>query len=283
VSTGNKQQNFLIYQGKAYLRYLRQAGNAHRLHSPFLFDLYQAINRAAKQSQVQWHERITAQRDLYVFWTNIEAERQRLRKSPGVITVTDFGAGSTISPSSERSLRSIASGGILTADWCRRLAALRYRLPAGPALELGTSLGITTAYLASVSDLPIITVEGCPATLGEAKRVWHQLGVGRKIIPVEGNLDQVLDTATAHGPFALIIIDANHRSGPVQHYFDTLAAHLLPGGCIVLDDIYWTPDMTQAWEAIKARPFVRQSIDMYQQGWLFAREEQAPQHVILRA
>jgi hypothetical protein len=42
---------------------------------------------------------------------------------------------------------------------------------------------------------------------------------------------------------------------------------------LIFDDIYWTADMTKAWEEIKTHPAVTLSIDLYKVGLIFFRKE----------
>jgi predicted O-methyltransferase YrrM len=274
----------VTYQGVAFLRHLRRAATAHGLHSPYIYQLYVAIQRAARLSAKPWLNNALQQQTLPIFWAQIEAERAALRASKQTITITDFGSGSRVSQARERQLGAVARSGLLPVKWCRRLAALRDRLPPGPVLELGTSLGITTAYLASVAEKhPVITLEGCPSSLAVAQGLWARLDIDDRIRPILGNIDDTLTEALAHGPFSLIVLDANHRSGPVQAYFEAVLPHLSPGGCIVVDDIYWTRDMTRAWLALCQHPAVGQQIDFYRQGWLFLSAAHAKERFVLQA
>jgi hypothetical protein len=51
---------------------------------------------------------------------------------------------------------------------------------------------------------------------------------------------------------------------------------------LVFDDIHWSRDMSEAWDAIKAHPEVTVTIDLYDMGLVFLRKEQAPEHFVLR-
>lgn len=276
----------LLHQGISFLRHLGRAGDAHAVHSPFLFELYLRVERAAKPRLTgkPWLADAQKQAAIEALWKDIERERKRLLASQEMLAITDLGAGSLVSRARERRLGSIARSGLLPRSWGRRLAALRYSLPAGPVLELGTSLGITTSYLASVSkEHPVVTLEGCPNTLNEARKVWAKLGLQDRIRPILGDIDETMVEAVQQGPFSLVVLDANHRSGPVRRYFEQILPYLHPEGCIVLDDIYWTPDMTAAWQALASDARVRQSVDLYRQGWLFFRPGQARERFVLRA
>ncbi len=273
------------HQGVSFLRHLAVAGDAHAVHSPFVFDLYRRAEAAAKPWLRQaWHPDAALAFEVAAEWKAIEAERKRLRASREVIEIQDLGAGSQVDGARRRAVGGIARSGLLPASWCRRLAALRAALPPGPVLELGTSLGITTAYLASVQPASkVYTLEGCAATLAQAEAVWGRLGLQGHIYPTLGNIDDTLASVLPQGPFAMVVLDANHRAEAVLRYFEAILPHLHPQGCVVVDDIYWTPDMTAGWRALQRHAQVRQWVDLYRQGWLFARANQAAEGFVLRA
>jgi hypothetical protein len=50
----------------------------------------------------------------------------------------------------------------------------------------------------------------------------------------------------------------------------------------VFDDIYWSTEMKKAWDEISARPEVTISIDLYDLGIIFFRNNQEKQHFVLK-
>jgi len=242
------------------------------------------MERAARLRAKPWWMPRVAQPDVYAYWMQIEEERRFLKASDRRVEIVDFGAGSLVSKAKTRKVSALASSELAPKRWGRRLAILRNQLPPGPVLELGTSLGVTTAYLATQEvNHKVITLEGNPGTLLVAAEMWKHLGVLNRMVPILGNIDETLAEGLKYGPFSLAVIDANHRSGPVQQYFEAILPHMHPDGCIVIDDIYWTPDMTAAWHLLAAHPSVGQAVDLYRQGWLFLRPNQARQRFVLRA
>ena len=51
---------------------------------------------------------------------------------------------------------------------------------------------------------------------------------------------------------------------------------------MIFDDIYWSAEMTAAWDEIASHEDVSVSIDTYQWGLVFFRKEQVKQHFVLR-
>jgi predicted O-methyltransferase YrrM len=207
-------------------------------------------------------------------------------RSSQSITVTDLGAGSQVSGASgtQRRVRDIAR----YAAKPPRLAQLLFRLvnhfQPSTILELGTSLGLTTAYLAAAdSRNQVITFEGCPNTAAIARETFTKLQL-RNVQLVEGNLDTTLpatlDTLTK--PVDFVFFDGNHRYEPTLRYFEQCLSKAHENSVFVLDDIHWSAEMEQAWEAIKANPAVTITVDLFYVGLVFFRKKQPRQDFWLR-
>ncbi len=258
-----------MFQLLAYLRFWLRSGNAHGLHSPFVFGLYTSVVRHTGQ---------------YGPYAAIEERRRQLLASAASISVTDLGAGSHTGAGQQRRVAEIAR----TAAKPKKLAQLLFRLvnylrPA-TVLELGTSLGLTTAYLAAAdSRHRVVTFEGCPNVAGVARETFAALQLGN-IEVVEGNLDHTLaPTLTALGaPVDFVFFDGNHRYEPTLRYFEQCLAHRGDNSTFVFDDIHWSEDMERAWEVIKAHPDVTLTVDLFYFGLVFFRQKQPKQHFWLR-
>lgn len=261
-----------MYQFFAFLRYwLLRSGNAHGLHSPFVFGLYTTVIRNTGE---------------YGAFARIEQRRQALLASSQVLDVTDFGAGSQVAQAGgrRRSVHAIARH----AAKPPRLAQLLFRLvnhfQPVTTLELGTSLGLTTAYLALAdSRQQVISFEGCPNTAAVARQTFEQLAIPNVRL-VEGNLDQTLPATLASlpQPVDFVFFDGNHRYEPTLRYFEQCLAKAHEGSVFVLDDIHWSAEMERAWAAIKAHPSVTVTIDLFFVGLVFFRKKQPRQDFWLR-
>jgi predicted O-methyltransferase YrrM len=261
-----------LYQLFAYLRYwLLRSGNAHGLHSPFVFGLYTTVIRHTGE---------------YAAFARIEKRRQALLASSQVLEVTDFGAGSQVAGAGgrRRSVRDIARH----AAKAPRLAQLLFRLvnhfQPRTILELGTSLGLTTAYLALAdSRSQVVTFEGCPNTAAVARQTFEELAI-KNVRLVEGNLDHTLPATLASlaQPLDFVFFDGNHRYEPTLRYFEQCLARAHEDSVFVLDDIHWSAEMEQAWVAIKAHPSVTVTIDLFYVGLVFFRKKQRREDFWLR-
>lgn len=257
---------FLI---KEYIKYLLKAKDAYALHSPFVFELYTKIIHAASKDTTS----IKA----------IEQIRAKFLKSHQLIDLNDLGAGSKSATASKRSLKKIAKNSLKKPH----LANLLYRLIAffqpSTIVELGTSVGITTAYLAIHNlESKIYTFEGDKNLLQIAQENFKDLKL-KNITAILGNIDQTLPaTISSIEKLDFAFFDANHRYQPTINYFEICLTKAHEFSIFIFDDIYWSKDMKKAWETIKNYPQVTLSIDLFWLGLIFFRKKQPIQHFILK-
>ena len=213
----------------------------------------------------------------YYSFDKTELLRKKLFISNKEIDVTDLGTGK----SEIRTISEIAERSAKDKKYCELLFRLAYHFKPNTILELGTSLGISTAYLASANpNSKVITIEGCPNTANEAKKNFESLGLNN-IESVVGNFDDVLcQLPTAN--CRLVFFDGNHRKEPTLRYFNQLLQHTTNDSVFIFDDIHWSDEMEEAWEEIKSHPKVSVTIDLFFIGLVFFRKEQAKENFILR-
>lgn len=251
-----------------YASFWWRSGNAHGLHSPFVFNLYCFIIH---------------HNGHFLAYDKVEALREKLLQDQTELAVTDFGAGSHTQNTRKRKVADIAR----TAAKPARLGQLLFRLanhfqPA-TVLELGTSLGLTTGYLGLAREKAnLYTLEGCPAIAAQARRNMQYLGL-QNVRLVEGNMDQTLpQTLEQIEQLDFVFFDGNHRLEPTLRYFDLCLAKAHEGSVFIFDDIYWSAEMAQAWQKIKQHPQVLLTVDLFYMGLVFFRTNQPKQHFTLR-
>ena len=98
----------------------------------------------------------------------------------------------------------------------------RYYRPA-QMLELGTSLGLSSAYLQLGHPGGMLTTfEGAASVAAVARENFSELGLS-EIKLVEGNFDHTLAAALKEtGPVDLAFVDGNHRFEPTIRYYEQL-------------------------------------------------------------
>jgi predicted O-methyltransferase YrrM len=261
---------------RKYLHYYFTAANGkgHGIHSPFVFDFVTSVLN---------------DRGPYPAWAAIEALRQRLRGDDRLLEVEDLGAGSArdgagLARDGAGLVRNVARARSI-ADIARRAAkpprlgqllfrvARRYR--PSVVLELGTSLGLSTAYLAAGAPVgaTVWTIEGSDAI---AKTAGDNLR-GLELANVEvltGNFDDLLEPLLDKiGPVDMAFVDGNHRREPTLRYFDSLMRHAGRSAVLIFDDIHWSREMEQAWREIREDPRVFLTIDLFFIGLVVVRDE----------
>jgi hypothetical protein len=62
------------------------------------------------------------------------------------------------------------------------------------------------------------------------------------------------------------------------HYFNLAITKATENSLFIFDDIYWSEEMIEAWEIIKADPRVSITIDLYFIGLVFFKKGQAKEN-----
>jgi predicted O-methyltransferase YrrM len=124
----------------------------------------------------------------------------------------------------------------ITPDTGRLLSILVRATGARRILELGTSNGYSTLWLADAArqiDGHVTTVERDPAKVALARANFARAGLAERITLLESDVGRAV--AALPGPFDLVFLDAD-RPG-YGAYIDPLLARLRPGGLLVTDNV----------------------------------------------
>lgn len=254
-----------------YVRYYMKASNSrgHGTHSPFVFEFITQV--------------LNDNRSFYAY-EKIEGLKNKLRNDQQLLYTEDFGAGAANHTNHRKKISTIARSSLSSKKFGRLLFRLANFYPAQTIIEMGSSLGISTAYLASANTCAsVITLEGSADIAEIAAKNFNLLGL-ENIRQVTGNFDETLAPTIESNPAAgLIFIDGNHRKTPVLAYFARFLTKLPANAVIIIHDIHWSGEMEEAWTLIQQHPSVRMSIDIFSAGLIFFREEfKSKQHFIIR-
>jgi len=255
--------------GKYLLYYFTASnGKGHGIHSPFVYNFIRHVLN------------VTAGHDAY---DQVEALRSSLLKDNRLLTVEDMGAGSK-SHNRERRIADI----VRHAAKPPKLAQLLFRIVryyrSQSIIELGTSAGLTTAYLALANkNAAVISMEGAAQVAELAKKNFKKLQI-QNIRVVTGNFDLVLSQVLSEGVRPdFVFVDGNHRKGPTLQYFNQLLNTINSSSILIFDDIHWSKEMEDAWESIKAHPKVLLTVDLFFMGLVFfSNEFKIKQHFVIR-
>lgn len=211
---------------------------------------------------------------LYEDFERIEHVRDDLKDNDTVIDVIDLGAGSKSLKTQKRKISAIVRKNVKKEKYGHLLFMMVRHLRANSILELGTSLGITTSYLASAHpNTRVITIEGSESIAKIAQENFNKLKL-KNIELVVGNFDTELKRiCEERKQFDLIFIDGNHREVPTINYFNTVLPYCHNDTVLLFDDIHWSEEMQEAWEYIKNHDEVTCTIDIFEMGIVFLRKE----------
>lgn len=251
-----------------YVRYFKNAKSRYEVHSPFVFAFINEVLRDKRH---------------YYAFDEIEYRRSLLLKDESILIVEDFGAGSKINKTPERKVSAIAKNTLITPKFGQMLFRLVTFSKPETVLEIGTSLGISTLYLAKAApDANIITLEGSKAVADTAIEQFASLEVNNINI-ITGEFSTTLPKALSSlVKTDIAFIDGNHRFAPTMQYFEQIKPTLHNKSVLIFDDIHWSDEMEQAWNNIKADPSVTLSIDLFFKGIVFFDPAfHAKQHLVL--
>lgn len=163
--------------------------------------------------------------------------------------------------------------------WCLLLYQLIREIKPLNVIELGTNLGISSAYQAMALDLngqngQLITLEDSPYRLRVARNLHTKIGL-KNVTYVQGLFGDVLDSTLKKidCPIDFAFIDGHHQYEPTLQYFDVISKYLSEDAIVVFDDIRWSQGMRRAWEEILADERVGLAVDLYSVGVCIVTQE----------
>ena len=283
-----------LYRAKSWLRHQLTAWNTggEGVHSPYLFE---------------WVRMVMMDKNAYYIWGEIERCREKMLRDERELEFVDYGSGKLKGENGKlkgengerRRVCDIARRSLAKRKYAQMLSRLVNWLGASHSLEngsgtacslefrgltiveLGTSLGVTTAYMAAMdSRNRVVTFEGCEAVANIAKENWKALNINNIECRV-GEID-VEELVGDVERLDVAFIDANHTYVSTCEYFDILAGIVHEKSVIVVDDIHYTEEMEKAWKAICVDERVTSTIDLYQMGLVFFDKHYWKRHYTMR-
>ncbi|MEI6312827.1 MAG: class I SAM-dependent methyltransferase [Bacteroidota bacterium] len=230
---------------------MRYSKSIYKIHSPFLYDLVAHVLES--KSHIDSVEKI-------------EKLRNDLSSSTEKIVFEGFGA--TVAAKTHPLnyvVKHISTPHRYGTWYYKVIEKFNYK----QIVELGTCIGIGTMYLASNPQTNVVTFEANKACVDKAKELFelHSLA---NIEIIEGDIQDTLASYVIKAEsIDMVLIDANHTYEATLHYFNQLMPKIHSKSLVVIDDIYWSEEMTRAWESLKNHPAVCLSLDFYRAGFLF--------------
>ena len=247
---------------KKYLQYWVKSSNSrgHGVHSPFVFDFITQVLKSPLKDKLLFKE--------------IELLRKTLRQSSEELTVVDLGAGSVKGNASKRTVGSIAKNAAKSPKFGQLLykMAVYYRMET--ILELGTSLGLTTRYLALANPTHgVISIEGSPEIAKYAKQLFIKESKDNIDLIVGDFSEKLAGALVKMKGRKMIFFDGNHQYHSTLDYFKQSLTYCGEDDIMIFDDIHWSEGMEKAWQEIKNFKEVSCTIDLFFVGIVFFRKE----------
>ena len=251
------------YSTFSYLGYLLRSQSAHGLHSPFVFKLY---TKAIRWRRTQYPE-------------FPEVWRDKLQRNANEISLSGYGAGSVSNDSKLIKVSVHASNSLKKKYENELLFRLLNHLKPSSLLELGTSFGVSSLYLRGACPKAFITtIEGEASIYQIAKEQLEKYDIDTRLADLDAELENILSNTQ----YDCILFDANHTFEATLKYFQIAMKHITNDSFFIIDDIYWSQEMTKSWHEIKKHKDVTVSLDLFHFGVVFFRKEQQKEHFTLR-
>lgn len=255
-----------LFSAVQYVKYLFNRVDEHKIHSPFVFELY---------------NNVIANKAFYYHYFTMQELETALRNDHSVLQFHK--AGSSQGMLEKASVAEIYSKQAISEKYGKLLFRLANYFQPTYTVELGTNLGVSSAWLMlGCNTQKLYTIEAVPLLLQKAHLMWHSIEAG-PINAKEGNADEVLPELLSTLPHVdMAYIDANHLYHPTMKYFELLLTKCHENSLLIFDDIHWSQAMHQAWKDIQQHPDVTLTIDLFRLGLVFFKQGRAKEHFVLK-
>lgn len=253
-----------FFQIKSYVRHWLTKVDHHSVHSPYFFDFYNKVIQSSDKDE----------------FVQIEKVRSRILNHTDEINVTDLGAGSKVLKGPKLKLADIARYSVTPPAYAQLYYRIIQYTGARSIVELGTSLGLTSLYLAQQPETHLTTFEGSHALADVALSNFKYFNK-KNISLIEGDIKTTLPEFLQNpAKIGFVLMDANHQYEPTMQYFLWIMRRLNEKSVVVIDDIHWSAGMEKAWNEIKNHPIVYGSVDLFRCGLLFFEPGLNHQHFV---
>ncbi len=254
----------------SYLIYLLNSGTRHSVHSPFVYKLTdEVINDKREQAAFK----------------KINAVRENLLKNQQLIKSTEFARNRDSSDISQqvRSIGSITRESAISEKYGRLLYRLAAYFKPETVIELGTSFGLGTMYLAMANpNSKVVTIDACTIKSEQAEAGFKSLGINN-IEQHIGLFESVLPgLIKKEGKLDFAFFDRNHFSGEIISCYESLLTISHNDTVFVFHEIHSSDEMEKTWEQICQYNKVTVSIDLFGLGVVFLRKELSRQRFVIR-
>ncbi len=258
-----------IFLALAYIKYKTKAHyrKGHGVHPPFAFDLVRNL----------FYEK-----NRYYFYDTIDEQRNEFLKNKDKIEIVDYGAGSKHFHSNIRRISKLVEYNTTSQIQGELIARLVVQFKPKNIIELGTSLGLGTMYLALPdSRSQIYTVEGCESLVKYAHSSFQKNKI-RNVKVIHGIFKEVLPSLLNKiSVIDMVYFDGHHTYEATKEYFKMCLPYASKGAFFIFDDIHWSSEMDRIWNEIISNPQVSVSFDLFHFGIAILNKKVEKQHYIV--
>lgn len=252
---------------KTFFQFLWASKNQHAVHSPFVY------NFVTKCLYTKMPKHLSKK---------LKHFRKAILKSEKFIQMTDRGEGSKCFETSSRQVCDIAKKAGMTCHQAKLMNKIINYLNIENSLELGTSVGIGSLAMATnQSHNQIDTVEACANTSKFAKNFFKNQKL-HNIKVYNTDFQTFLAGLSSDKTYDLIYLDGHHQKDATLQYFYQLKKCIHENSLFILDDIYWSQGMQEAWQTILEDEDVKVGIDLYFWGIIFFKPALSKQNFKIR-
>ncbi len=232
----------------------------HGIHSPFVFDLIENV--------------FEDDRHFYAY-DDIKAIREDLCTWKEPVKYREVGALSHwAGKKNERLISDITKNSSVTPKYGQLLFRLTNYFKPMNILELGTSVGLSSLYMAAGSpNAKLRTYDINKDLVRIANSNFKSLHLEKALAETALFEEKITKIHKEFDKLDFVFIDGNHRKEATILYFTFLEKYFHNDTIVILDDIHWSKEMDEAWNYIRSLPQVSLSIDIFQFGILFFRKE----------
>lgn len=252
-----------------YIHYLLFAKHkkGHGIHSPFLFKLITEIFISKIEDKKL--------EQVFLAYNKIKQNKQ-------LLTFEEIGAGSSYKKLNQLTVGKIVQKSSINKKYGKLLYGLVKFFNPETILEIGTSVGISTAFIAQAApNANFKTIEGISQKIEIAKKISSKLNLKPEFI--HGNFNHMLASVLEkYQTLDFVFFDGNHTKEATLNYFNQCVAKTDNNSVFIFDDIHWSEDMENAWECIKQNKNVTLSVDLFRLGLIFFRKELSKEHYVIK-
>lgn len=253
-----------------YLQYLFNSRSRYSTHSPFVYEFVETVLKDK-----------TIRREF----DKLNSYKKKTFNSRSQVETVDFGygAGNKVYRTYTTEVGKLAKRRTHSKKQLEDLFKISNYFKPAVTIEMGTAVGISSLYLKKGHpEGRLITMEGC-AGLAHVAQKGFTINHADDIEIVTGNFDNTLpDLIEKLDVLDMVFFDGNHKKEPTLNYFNQCLKLANENTVFLFDDIYWSKDMTEAWNEIKNHPSVSFTIDIYWMGMVFFKKGISKQNFVIR-